>query len=106
MRGETSASFSPRGGAIRLFLAENLAGDDHALDLAGAFADGAELHVAIKLFGRIVFDEAVAAVDLHRLVGHANSNFAGVEFGHAGFLGDARVVVSGSDVAIVEPGGL
>src|SRR4051812_30242713 len=44
-----------------LFL-EQIAGDHQALDLAGTFADGAKLHVAIKLFRRIVLDEAVAAV--------------------------------------------
>ena len=77
-----------------------MARNDQALNFAGAFADGAELDVAIKLFGGIVFDEAVAAVDLDALVGDADSDFAGEEFGHAGFAGEAHIFLIG------EPGGL
>src|SRR5207248_10493729 len=51
------------GTSCRLFL-QQVAGDYEALDLAGAFADSAELHVAIKLFRGIVLDEAVASMDL------------------------------------------
>ena len=57
---------SPAGGVDL----ENFAGDDHALNLAGAFADGAELDVPVELLHRVVLDEAIAAVDLHRLVRH------------------------------------
>src|SRR5450755_1025621 len=55
-----------------------------ALNLAGAFSNGAEFHVAIELFGGIVFDVAVAAVDLHAFIGTPYRNFAGVELGHGG----------------------
>ncbi len=85
---------------LMLFLAEELARNDQALNFAGALADGAELHVAVKLFGGIVLDEAVAAVDLYALVGDADGDFAGEELGHAGFAGEADVFLIG------EPGGL
>ena len=49
--------------------AEQLARDDEPLDLARALADGEELDVAEVLLGRIVLDEAVAAVDLDAVVG-------------------------------------
>ena len=61
---------------------EQLSGDDHALNFAGAFADGAKFHVAVKLFRRIIFDEAVAAVNLDALVRAAHGDFAGVKFRH------------------------
>src|SRR5262249_25434405 len=57
--------------AVLLF-SEKLAGVDELLDFAGAFADGAELHVTVKLLRGIVLDEAVAAVNLHALVGDFN----------------------------------
>ena len=47
---------------------QQLPRDHQPLDFAGTFADGAQLHVAIELFRRIIFDEAVAAVDLHAFV--------------------------------------
>src|SRR5258707_11411932 len=52
-----------------------------------------KLHVAIKLFRRIVLDEAVAAVDLHALVGAAHRHLTGVEFRHRGFLGGLQAGV-------------
>src|SRR5580698_5862456 len=70
---------------------QNLACDDHALNLAGTFSDGAELHVAIELFYWIVFDEAVAAEELNGLVADFYSYFAGEEFGHGGFARGAAV---------------
>ena len=42
--------------SFRLIL-QQLPRDHQPLDLAGAFADGAELHVTIKFFRGIVFDE-------------------------------------------------
>ena len=51
--------------------------DHQPLDFAGAFTDGAQLHVAIKFLHRIVFDEAIAAVDLHRFVGDAHGDLGG-----------------------------
>src|SRR5271167_85373 len=72
--------FSP----ISLVL-QDLPRDDQPLDLTGAFANGAQLHIAIELFDGIVFDETVAAVNLDALVGAADSDFAGVELCHRGF---------------------
>src|SRR6185436_20649685 len=48
---------------------EQLTGDHQPLDLAGAFADGADLRVAVVLLGAVVLDEAVAAVNLHPALG-------------------------------------
>src|ERR1700735_5466061 len=75
--------------------AQKLASDHQALNFAGAFADGAELDVAIKLLGRIIFDEAVAAVNLHAFVGHADGDFAGIKFCHARFAREARAAAVG-----------
>src|SRR5271157_1239427 len=76
----TLDSFSP----ISLVF-QDLPRDDQPLDFAGAFADGAQLHMAIELLGGIVFDESVAAVNLHALVGTADSHFTCVELCHRGF---------------------
>src|SRR5256885_1319823 len=48
---------------------QELAGDDEPLNLARALADGGQLDVAEILLGRIVLHEAVAAMDLHAVVG-------------------------------------
>ena len=85
-----------------LFLAEELAGDDQLLDFAGAFANGAELDVAIILFGGIILDEAVAAVDLHTLVGDADGDFAGKELGHAGFPREADILLIGKPRGLID----
>ena len=61
---------------------QDFAGDDHALNLACAFADGAELHVAIELFCRIVFDEAVAAEQMHFLIADTHGHLARKELCH------------------------
>src|SRR6185295_5480145 len=61
---------------------QELAGDDEALNLARPLADGRELHVAEILFGRVVLDEAVTAVDLHAVVGDADGDLAGVQLRH------------------------
>src|SRR5437870_689569 len=52
-------------GSAFLRVGQQVARDHHALDLRRALADGAELHVAVVLLGRELFDEAVAAEDLH-----------------------------------------
>src|ERR1700675_1318667 len=94
--------------ALRL-LAEKSARDDEALNFAGAFADGAELHVAVILLRRIILDEAVTAVNLHGFVGDAHGHFTGVELRHARFARDAGVVIAGSalrNCLVREPGGL
>src|SRR5215218_9487150 len=49
---------------------ENLARDDEALDLRGAFVDLEQLRVAHELLDRILLDVAVAAEDLHCVRGH------------------------------------
>src|SRR6266481_6122210 len=65
-----SVELSGEGGCIcLLFLSEELPGNHQFLNFAGAFADGAELHVAVKLLRWIVLDEAVSAMNLHALVG-------------------------------------
>ena len=46
------------------------AGDDQPVDFVGAFEDAVDARVAIGALGRILLDEAVAAVDLHGLVDH------------------------------------
>src|ERR1700675_3373941 len=55
------------------------------LDLARPLADGAQLHVAIKLFRRIVFDKTVSAMNLHAFVGAPDGYFAGIQLGHGRF---------------------
>src|ERR1041385_5900564 len=69
-----------------LLVLQQFPGNHNPLDFAGAFADGAELHVAIKLFRRIILDEAVAAVDLHAFICALHSHFTGIELGHGRFL--------------------
>src|SRR5712691_3458356 len=72
---------------------EQLARDHHALDLAGAFADGAQLHVPVELFDRIILDEPVAAVNLHGLIGGTHRGLRGVQLGHGRFLVNVCAVV-------------
>src|ERR1017187_7123066 len=61
---------------------QDLAGDDQPLNFAGAFADGAELDVAVKLLSGIILDKSVAAVNLHSFVGALHRDLAGIQFGH------------------------
>src|SRR6185437_8961905 len=77
-----------RGGHL-----QNFPRDDHALDFAGALADGAELDVAVELLRWVILDEPIPTVELHGLVADADGDFAGVELGHAGFAGDALACV-------------
>ena len=55
------------------------AGDHHLLDLVGPLADRQDLRVAVHAADRILLDVAVAAVDLHGLVGAADGEPAGLE---------------------------
>lgn len=71
----------------RTLIFEQLPGDYQALDFAGTFADGAELYVTIKLFGGIIFDEAVAAMNLDSFIGAPYGDFAGVKLRHRRLLG-------------------
>src|SRR5271166_6435807 len=66
---------------------QDLPRDDQPLDLAGAFADGAELYVTIELLSRIVLDEPVAAVNLHSFVGTLHRDLTRVQLRHRGFKG-------------------
>ena len=63
-------------------ISEELPGDHEPLDLARAFADRGELHVAKELLGRVVLHEAVAAVDLHAVLGRAHGDLARVQLRH------------------------
>src|SRR5207245_10684351 len=63
-----------------LSFAKELPGNHQALNLARAFANRAQLHVAIVFLRRIVFDKAVPAVNLYAFVGHLHSNFARKQF--------------------------
>src|SRR5271166_3037033 len=69
----------------RLIL-QDLPRDHQTLNLAGAFSDSAQLHVAIELLRRIVLDESVTAENLHALVGAAHRDLAAIELCHRGFL--------------------
>src|SRR6202790_3674271 len=60
--GRPAGSFEAREASdyYLLFFAEELPGNDQALNFAGTFADGAQLHVTIILFRGIVLNESVA----------------------------------------------
>src|ERR1700756_3192578 len=76
------ATFVPIVSIGPRLLAQNLAGDDDALDLARALADGAELDVAVELFDWIILDETIAAVELYRIVANPYGNLARHQLGH------------------------
>src|SRR5215217_485619 len=61
---------------------QELAGDHQALDLARPLADGRQLHVAEIFLGRVILDEAVAAVNLDAVVRHLHCDLARVELRH------------------------
>src|ERR687892_1175546 len=60
------------------------AGDDHLLDLVRALADREDLGVAVEAADGVLLDVAVAAVDLHGLLGAAHREPAGLELGLGG----------------------
>src|SRR5690606_14999344 len=75
---------TPRCSATRraprvLLLGEQLACDHEALNLARALANRRELDVTKVLLGRIVLDEAVAAEDLHGVLGRPHGNLTRVQ---------------------------
>src|ERR1700722_20363612 len=74
---------------LRSFALQELARDHQALDLTGALADGAQLHVPIELFDRVVLDESVATMDLHGFVRGAHRNLGSRQLRHGPFLADA-----------------
>src|ERR1700733_8831021 len=61
---------------------QDLAGNDKPLNLAGTFADGAKLDVAVELLHWVVLDKAVPPVELHRLITHPHRYFAGHQLSH------------------------
>src|ERR1051325_7510320 len=61
---------------------QQLPGNHQPLDLAGTFADGAELHVTIKFFRRIILDESIAAVDLYAFIRALHRDLTGIKLGH------------------------
>src|SRR5262245_25181082 len=73
---------SSRPSAHHAAQAQELPGDDQALDLARALADRAELAVAQVALDRVVLHEAVATVDLDRVEGDLHCHLAGIELGH------------------------
>src|ERR1700758_4497554 len=83
----TSGSFwnPSRGPTSRIFTAVGVisgsegAGDHHLLHLVGALADREDLRVAVEPADRVLLDEAVAAVDLHRLLGGAHRKPAALQ---------------------------
>src|SRR3712207_3273307 len=68
----------------RAALRAKRAGDHHLLDLVGALADGEDLRVAVEAAHRVLLDVAVAAVDLHGLLGRAHRQPARLELGLRG----------------------
>src|SRR5207237_685980 len=64
----------------------NLAGDDQALDVAGALVDLAHPDVAVDPLDQEIGDIAVAAMDLDRVGGDALGDLGGEELGHRGLL--------------------
>src|SRR5258706_15712039 len=59
---------------VKLLL-QQLSCNHQPLNLAGPFADRAELHVAVILLGWIIFDETVPTVNLHAFVGALHGDF-------------------------------
>src|SRR5690606_13933719 len=94
---------TPRCSATRraprvLLLGEQLACDHEALNLARALANRRELDVTKVLLGRIVLDEAVAAEDLHGVLGRPHGNLTRVQLRDRGLACRPCTL-------ILEPGG-
>src|ERR1700729_2517606 len=102
MRCSRSIWLRDRTSSARRMDLEDLAGNDHALDLAGAFADGTELDVAIELLSRIILDETIAAEELDSLVADAHGDFAGEELGHGRLTGDLAAGILENSSALGE----
>src|SRR6266404_9443703 len=77
-------------------LAQELLGDDHALDLVRALVDLGDLGVAHEALDRELAGVAVAAEDLHRVGGHLHGGIGGQALRHRGLergTGDRKSVV-------------
>ncbi len=61
-------------------------GDDQALDLAGAFADGHQAGIAVDALNGILAGVAVATVDLDGIATDAFRHLGGEQFCHGGVL--------------------
>src|SRR6188472_251542 len=73
----SASPFAPPDPRPPTRLATQLAGYHHLLHLVGALADGEDLGVAIEAADRILLDEAVAAMDLYRLLRRPDREAAG-----------------------------
>src|SRR5262245_52885522 len=73
-------------------LAEEGAGDDHAVHLGRAFPDPPHARLAVPAFQRELLGYAVAAVDLDGGVDHAPEHLARVQLGDGGL--HARVLAA------------
>src|ERR1051326_4972493 len=73
-------------GPRRPLLAEEVAGDDDAHDLVGAFEDLMHAQVAQIALDRKVLEVAVAAMQLQRLVGDMKTGIGREALGHRAFL--------------------
>src|SRR5687767_1785472 len=90
----TRSASASGGAATGVAVARHeMAGNDQALNLARPLANRRELHVAEELLGRVVLHEAVAAVNLHAVLGRAHGDLARIELGHRGFDRGARPAV-------------
>src|SRR5262245_30691873 len=88
---------SGAAGTSRLELRQQMTGDDELLDLRRALVDLRDLGVAEVSLDLVLLDEAVAAVDLHRVRGHPHGGVRGKQFGHRrlGSMGPSLVLEGG-----------
>src|SRR5258708_1576525 len=85
---------TPSAKSVTILLGvQNLARDHQPLNLAGAFADGAQLHVAIEFLHRVILEEAVPTMNLHGFIGHANRGLGGKQLGHRRLLVHVAAIV-------------
>src|SRR6266498_1985973 len=77
------------GSWLGLLVAEQLPGDDRALDLGGALVDARRAHVAVEVLEQVPADQRAGAVDLHRRVHDPLGGLGGVQLGHGGEPGHA-----------------
>ena len=68
-------------------LAQNVRGDDDALDFVGTLVDRGDLGVAVHTLDIHALEEARAAEDLQRIVGHFQRNVGCIHLRHGCFGG-------------------
>src|SRR4051794_13120029 len=76
-----------------LSVTQQRGGYHQPLDLAGPLVDLGDLRVAEVALDREVGEVAVAAEDLHRLLGGPVGHLGGEHLGHGGVGGEARALV-------------